>query len=293
MNSLMNEFADDTAAKAIKSLLYEVCISPKPGLVDRFGQGSHQDMDIFTFVNSATVLTVYFRDITLRAWQNRDIEAESLLPFLKELGLLAEEQMFAATGGVNTHKGAIYSLGILCAACGYCFRDNKKISEVEVLETCGRIATSSGTKDLAAAAMKKSCTNGERIYREHRIQGARGEVASGFLSVRQYSLPVLRQTIAAGWDVNAAGLLALFHLMANIDDTNIIARSDCQTQKEVKARLKEITELPNLNPQTVQSYGHELDAEFIRLNISAGGAADLLSITWMLYFISEASVKYK
>lgn len=290
---LMNQFADDLAAKAVKSLLYEVCVSPKPGLVDRFGRGAHQDMDIFTFVDSATALTTYFRDITLQAWENRNIEAELLLPLLKDLGLLAEERMFAATGGVNTHKGAIYSLGILCAAYGYCFRKEAAFSEAKVLETCSQIALSSGTKDFTAASTKKNCTNGEWIYRKHQIKGARGEVASGFLSVRLYSLPILRQKIAEGWDVNTAGLLALFYLMANIDDTNIIARSDCQTQKEVKARLKEITADSNLSMQAVKSYGHELDTEFIRLNISAGGAADLLSITWMLYFIGEGSVKYK
>ena len=286
-NDVLNGFCDLVASMAVKSLLYEVCVSPKPGLVDRYNNGSHQDMNVFTFIDSATALTPYFREITLEAHKRKTMCPDELLDHLRYLGLLAEAQMYQATSGVNTHKGAIYSLGILCASYGYAFDLSVIPDHKEILGLCGIIARNSSEKQLEEAQKKEIHTNGEKIYLQHKLKGARGEVSEGFPSVVNYALPILEEKIALGWNVNHAGLLALFHLMANIDDTNVIARSDYETQQMVKKRLGEIIREPELTIEKVIAYGNQLDQLFIEQNISSGGAADLLSIAWMLYFMSR------
>ena len=104
------------AQLACRSLLYEVCVTPKPGLVDRQNSGDHRDMDLFTFLNSAPALFPYFERCVRQGW--KETEPEALFPPLRWEGKLAEQAMLAATGGVNTHKGAIFSMGLCCAALG-------------------------------------------------------------------------------------------------------------------------------------------------------------------------------
>lgn len=280
------EFCDRVAATAVKSLLYEVCVSPKPGLVDRFNTGSHSDMDIFTFINSATALTLYFRNITLAAYHNREIPAGHLLAKVRYLGVAAEEHMYTATAGVNTHKGAIFSLGILCSAYGYSYDGSVFPSRCEIANLCAKIARTCDT-ELDKAVERGIKTNGEAIYLQHQLKGARGEAAQGFPAVMQYALPQLVEKTALGWHINDAALLALFNVMAHIDDTNIIARSDYSTQQAVKRRLMNIVAQPNLTAADVVACGHELDHDFRKKNISSGGAADLLSIALMLFFMND------
>ena len=107
-------FAARTAEEAVRALLREAEAGPKPGLVDRFGPGVHTDMDISHFRLSAAALRPFFEAITLEAALPTDALAETL----RNLGLQAESAMLAATGGINTHKGAIWTLGLLCAGVG-------------------------------------------------------------------------------------------------------------------------------------------------------------------------------
>ncbi|HSK68925.1 MAG TPA: citrate lyase holo-[acyl-carrier protein] synthase, partial [Candidatus Limnocylindria bacterium] len=110
------KFADDTASLAVRALLYELAVTPKPGLVDRANSGSHPDMDFFHFTASAAALFPYFRTCAALGMEH-GATAECFARLTTE-GALAEGAMLRATGGVNTHKGAIFTLGILCAAAG-------------------------------------------------------------------------------------------------------------------------------------------------------------------------------
>ena len=105
-------FAREVARLAVRSLHDELCLYPKPGLVSLVDNGSHDDMDATTFMRSLFSLRHYFRKICLAGWDDA--------PFaqLKQLGIAAEAAMLKATRGVNTHRGAIFSLGMLCATAG-------------------------------------------------------------------------------------------------------------------------------------------------------------------------------
>ena len=113
---------------AIRALLHEACITPKPGLVDRANSGAHTDMNLFTFIDSGSALGGYFHDVALIGMAYPRAPAEEVLPRLRYRGLLAEDTMLSATGGVNTHKGLIFSIGILCAALGQAYGEGQTAS---------------------------------------------------------------------------------------------------------------------------------------------------------------------
>ena len=267
---------------AVKALLYEVCITPKPGLVDRVNSGAHNDMDIFTFVDSACSLINYFEEITRIAIKNRELTPKDLLGKIRFAGMAAEDNMFEATKGINTHKGLIFSLGILCAAYGYLYESNS-ISTDKALELCATIALPALEGDFKNS---KTSTTGEALYVQYKIQGVRGEAASGFNSVKQFALPVLDNCINAGLSLNDAGAIALLNLIANVEDTNIISRSSLEAKTEIQKNMKTLLEQES-DAKTLIEKAIQLDSEFIQQNISPGGCADLLAITLMLYFMNK------
>ena len=295
-NSLMenffeNEFIKKITRCAVKSLLYEVCVTPKPGLVDRYNSGAHSDMDIFTFMDSTCALIYYFKKIMLTTMKNISTKPEQLIFKIRELGIDAEEEMFRATNGVNTHKGIIFSMGILCAACAYLYKKDD-ITTDNILNMCARIASPIPDSDFKNNP-KSDCrrqvlqikTNGEILYSRYKIQGVRGEVASGFDSVKKYGLPILKNCINDGLSFNDAGLIVLLNLIANVEDTAMINRSDIKTLKIIQTDLKILLEKYSNDSKFLINKAFDLDKKFIKQNISPGGCADLLAITFMLYFI--------
>ena len=106
------------AGQAARALMYEVCTTPKPGLVDRHNNGSHRDMDLFTFLDSTAALLPYWHQAVSIGQETAGLLPEETFARLREAGLAAERAMFRATGGVNTHKGAVFSLGCVLGAAG-------------------------------------------------------------------------------------------------------------------------------------------------------------------------------
>ncbi|MCL2218201.1 MAG: triphosphoribosyl-dephospho-CoA synthase, partial [Defluviitaleaceae bacterium] len=162
-------FADKMAELAVRALITEVCITPKPGLVDRANNGAHRDMNVFTFIDSALTLHGYFRCITSLSQTHED---DGLLLKLQPLGLQAEQDMFRVTKGVNTHKGAIFSLGLICAAAAVLERQSIKQTDEILSQTCADIVRSrSRLRDAEKAAEKGAATKGELVYKRHGLRG--------------------------------------------------------------------------------------------------------------------------
>ncbi|MGB4438593.1 MAG: triphosphoribosyl-dephospho-CoA synthase CitG [Sedimentibacter sp.] len=278
-------FANICAACACRALMYEVCTTPKPGLVDRANNGSHNDMDIYTFIDSSSVLTPYFRDFVLTGIQYCNDEPQQLFGRIRYLGMLAEDEMLIATNNVNTHKGLIFSMGIICAALGYLFANEERLDINNILELCKKM-TFKVKEDFNDVNLKNAKTNGEKLFAQHGITGIRGEVASGFLSIKKYGLPVLKSMTEKGYSLNDAGALTLLNLIANIRDTNIISRSDIKTQEQVQLEIKALIETKKIENMDIDIL-NKIDKQFIHMNISPGGCADLLALTFMLYFIEN------
>lgn len=274
-------FPFDLASTAVQSLIDEVHTTPKPGLVDRRNNGSHKDMDIPLFEASAQALRPYF-EACVRIGQNTaQLPPEETLPLLRAAGMEAEEAMFRTTGGVNTHKGAIYTLGLLCGSIGRLWSAQNPTPDVDtILAECKKMVGPSVQADLAAATGK---TAGERLYLQYGIRGIRGEAADGFPSVKNIGLPHFRQALANGLSQNDAGVLTLLHLIAQVQDTTLYHRGGCDGAQWAAAAAKKLLPCPS-NAQIAQ-----LDDAFIARNLSPGGCADLLAATYFLHsFVKQA-----
>lgn len=267
---------------AAQSLLYEVCTTPKPGLVDCHNSGSHQDMDIFTFMASSAALQPYFTNCARIGLETAALSATQTFSQLRLPGKLAEQTMYRATAGVNTHKGAIFSLGILCGAAGRLYFQSRQPEAL--LAECAAMTQGLTARELADVTAQNAETTGQRLYAAYGISGVRGQAEAGFPAVLHTGLPVLEQGLAQDLSLNDAGCAALLSLIATVTDTNLIARSDAATQQKTAAQLAALLKTdPYPGKETLMA----LDAAFIENNLSPGGSADLLSITYFLWLLQQ------
>ena len=266
------------AQMAQRALLYEIGITPKPGLVDRSNNGSHRDMDFFTFQRSAVALYPFFEECVRIGRETRSLSPSETFARLRFPGKLAEGRMLAATGGVNTHKGSIFSLGILCGALGRLEREDW-CDLAAVLTVCADMCA-----DLTADIDRPVDTAGTRLYRDHGITGARGQAAAGYPVVLQFGLPKLAAGLSEGLSINDAACAALLSLIAETTDTNMIHRGGLEKQQET---AKAVAALLEKTPFPDRGTLEQLDADFIRDNLSPGGCADLLTMTLVLHFLKE------
>lgn len=188
--------------------------------------------------------------------------------------------MLAATGGINTHKGAIYTMGILCGAAGRLWTAEKEHpEEAALLAECGQIAGSAARADFADMEKNSAVTAGQKLYLEHGIRGIRGQVADGLPALKDLALPMLKKGLARGESLNDAGAAALLHLIAGVTDTNMVSRGGFEKAEAVRRELKALlAKDPNPAKEAIEV----LDAAFIRDNLSPGGCADLLAASYFV-----------
>ena len=266
--------AERIGALAVRSLLDEVETTPKPGLVDRRNSGSHRDMDIHTFRLSAAALSDYFMDCARIGMETAKALPSDTFRQLRAAGLQAEQVMFTATKGINTHKGAIFTLGILCGAAGRLWDPAGKWEEAAFFP---EISAMTG-EAMAADWKKGGNTVGYRLYTQNGIRGIRGEAADGLPSVEKIGMPVYRDCLERGMAPNEAGVRTLLNLMARVEDTNMIARGGLEGAKEGREVVCRLLE----GEYTLKDV-EELDDWFIRRNLSPGGCADLLACVYFLF----------
>ena len=271
---------------ALEAMLLEVSATPKPGLVDRNNSGAHKDMDFFTFMKSAASLAKSFIEFSHEGFSGgrKNIPPAEIFPAVREIGVEAEKRMFTATRGINTHKGEIFSLGLLCACAGYIAGSGREVTADETMTLAGEMCAGICERDFAGVREKNPAmlTKGERVYLTHGITGIRGEAEAGYPSVRIAGLPALREYISRGMNINDALSMTLIHIMAHAHDTNIISRHDVETAHKVMTLARGMIE---------SGFGLEdirrLDGEFIARWISPGGAGDLLAATYFLHTIEQ------
>ena len=191
--------------------------------------------------------------------------------------------MLHATAGVNTHKGAIFSMGILCGALGRLEREQWS-NPGAVLAECAAMTKGLVSGDYANLTPQTAKTTGQRLYLQYGITGVRGQAEGGFPAVLNVGLPKLEAALAAGKSINEAGCAALLAMLANTADTNMIHRGGYELAKETAEKLRML-----LAKEPFPSKGamETLNEEFVQKNLSPGGTADLLALTYMLHFLKE------
>lgn len=271
------------AEMATKAILYEVSTTPKPGLVDRINSGAHDDMDFFTFMASSSAISQGFYEIAEVAYEYNG-SPNNLLKLLRPIGMAMEKKMFHATDKINTHKGIIFSLGILTASAVQV----SKMSTLTIDNTIDYVKEmTEGLSSELTFESNQMTTHGERSFKTYGLKGIRGEVEMGFPTVMKFGLDALKNSYYTLEYKNDLFIQVLFSLMTVCEDSNIIARHDPETLYEVQALAKNFIESGGMAQEHAKDILNTLDQEFIKRNISPGGAADLLAVTIFLGLIEN------
>jgi len=246
-------------ALAVQALLDEVRLSPKPGLVDSENNGAHKDMDLTLMEKSANALRGYFEQGAALGLQ---LGAECAVP-LQQAGMAAEKTMLAATGGVNTHKGAVFCMGLLAAGAGMQLRGETG----NAAQCAARIA------DGLQLILQDS--HGERVLKNPAAGGARREARAGFPHA-VLGLEELRQS--------GNGLRALLRIIAELEDTNLLWRGGEAGLRYLQQQAAELLLRPE---QELEEAVRALDRECVKRNLSPGGAADLFAGALFLHSLEQ------
>ncbi|MGY2048372.1 triphosphoribosyl-dephospho-CoA synthase MdcB [Methylobacterium sp. JK268] len=253
------------ATIATLCLHLELDTYPKPGLVSHVDSGSHADMDAATFRASAAAIAPFLADLAEAG------AAGAPMPALRRIGLAAEVAMREATGGVNTHRGAIFGLGLLCAAAGAVPDPRPGALGSLVRERYGA-AILDGPVLLHAP--------GARARRRHRVGGAPAEAAAGFPSLYRVGLPALRRARARRpGDPEAARVEACLALIADLEDTNLLHRGGAEGYAFAREAAARFIAEGGVARDDWRSRAGALHRAFVARNLSPGGAADLLAMT--------------
>jgi triphosphoribosyl-dephospho-CoA synthase len=264
--------AAQIAAAAVAALHTEAQLTPKPGLVDRRGNRSHPDMSLALLAVSAE---------SLRGPLRQCAEAARAIPLgvglrarIGAIGRTGEQRMLAVTGNVNTHRGALWTLGLLAA--GAAGADSIE-SAVNLAAHLARLPDP-GLPPPADHAL----SHGQQTQLRYGATGAVGEAQAGFPHIMGCGLPALRAARARGDSAEDAALNALMAIMASLDDTCVLHRGGPGALRFVQRGAAQV--LRSGGCATTEGRGHlqRLCRDAGRRGLSAGGSADLLAATLLL-----------
>lgn len=266
---------------ASMALQAELDTTPKPGLVDRNNNGAHRDMDHALMQRSIQALHPYFVRLAQLGFTDKQPCHDEIV----NIGIEAEREMFKATGGVNTHKGALFSIGLAAVALA-----GEAFSRITQAERCGTMAyndvnskqiqsLSNSIASLARLFPDTNGTHGSKAKANNILKGALDNAREGYTQLFKAWLPFYIDRIAEG--DNHALHKTLLRIMCDLDDTNIVYRTSIETMKEVKTEAKQMLDTSR-NIVNFEAALQAMNTDYIHRNISPGGSADMLSLVVFL-----------
>ncbi|HFE7524677.1 TPA: triphosphoribosyl-dephospho-CoA synthase [Salmonella enterica subsp. enterica serovar Newport] len=273
--------AEWLARTATQCLIDEARLSPKPGLVDSRGNGTHHDLTLSLMERSAHSLTPTFQALALQSWlRPTDI---ALRQTIGKIGREGEQQMMMVTNGVNTHRGAIWALGLL-------------VSAVAMLGGTGKAQqvadSAAGLARLPDEAVPKTFSKGLLATHRYRVSGAREEAQQAFPHIMQRALPQLRLSRLSGSSETHARLDALMAIMTSLTDTCVLSRAGLEGLNAMQNGARAVLCAGGSAYPAGQAALAALDNHMLALNASPGGAADLLAATLFLDHIESSYLKH-
>lgn len=281
------------------ALLGEVFTTPKPGLVDLWDNGAHKDMNWITFQKSTEAITPYLTKMYEEGyrWTGGDETLEGLFLKIRKTGKMAEKEMYRSTGGVNTHKGMLLSMGVVCASLGYCkktyfghlkaYGEKTELLIIEEIFRIARLMTERVLKEeLKQMEEKIPGTHGERLYFQYRERGIRGEVLDGFPVVRKNAYPKLMKLMKnkdKSICQSQVNLQVLLTIMNHLRDTNVLNRGGEEGLIWIQKESEEILKAGGAYSEEGLDRLIRMNQTCIVKNISSGGAADQLALTLFLW----------
>jgi [citrate (pro-3S)-lyase] ligase len=249
---------------ASDALRAELDTTPKPGLVDRNDNGAHKDMDMALMSRSIDALLPYFVKLALLGCNESVPEVDEV----RQIGIEAEKAMLDATGGVNTHRGALFSMGLTTLAASWCMSHDGKVEEKRLRDLIMQVA---------AGFVPTAGTHGNNAVNAHRVTGALNLAKAGYPQLFNDWLPSYRT-----WgveDLSTARQKLLLLIMGQLDDTNVIHRAGYEQAQQVKQEARAL--LSNYSIPGMEA----MNRDYIARNISPGGSADMVALTLFIHSI--------
>ncbi|WP_248730947.1 triphosphoribosyl-dephospho-CoA synthase [Pseudomonas sp. MWU13-2517] len=254
--------AERLADLAVDALIDEADLSPKPALVDRRGNGAHRDLHLGLMHASALSLWPTFKAMAEAAIEFGEVGVP-LREALGRIGREGEQAMLVTTQGVNTHRGAIWALGLLTAAAA--------LEPRAITLNAARLAL------LNDRYAPQPLSHGAQVAQRYGARGAREEAQLGFPSVMQRGLPQLHKSRLQNVGEQNARLDALLAIMTELADTCVLYRAGPEGISAMQRGARAVLDAGGSATLAGRRRLHELDLQLLALNASPGGAADLLA----------------
>lgn len=289
------------ATLAVEALMDEASLEGKPGLVCPSWNGAHRDMTYAHFLTSAAALGASFMEIAQTAWDFEGKQLATLLPLLRPAGIAAEQTMYRVTRGVNTHKGAIFTLGLCVAAAAWLLghpdaghaapiqQDTQPyapLSDWSLCQTIRAIAADIVRRDMEQAAPD---THGKYWFAKAEVRGVRGQAEDGFPLVFDLLLPLFRTGNPASPPTEAQQMQALLTSIAVLEDTCLLARGGMEGLAWAQARAAAQLEAGIYSPSRDFTSLAGMNEEFCSRNLSPGGSADMLAAALFIHALQRQS----
>ncbi|MBV9656523.1 MAG: triphosphoribosyl-dephospho-CoA synthase MdcB [Verrucomicrobia bacterium] len=259
--------SESIADLAVTALSLEIATRPKPGLVSPRDPGSHADMDADTMRAGAESLRPCFASLAEAGAAQIEWEA------MRAIGRAGEQAMLSATGGINTHRGVIFGLGLLCAAAG-----------ARPAQNLGAWVRQQWGDEILGGASERGESHGARARRRYGAGGARAEAAAGFPHVYRVGLPAfLAGRRKANCDENAARVQACFALIAELADTNLLHRGGAAGLRFAQRSARDFLAHGGVGQRDWQMQAEKIHRQFVARWLSPGGSADLLAMTLFVH----------
>lgn len=252
---------------AVAALYDELALYPKPGLVSFVDTGSHSDMDAQTFMRSLFALRHYFVNMAWLGAQRADFAA------LERCGMDAESRMLRATGGINTHRGAVFTLGLLCAAGGALRGSGARLEPGSVQQALQQ----HWGQALVARSRRAPSLPGGLAAQRHGLRGAAQEAADGFPVLFDIAYPALKLARSRGLDATAGRIDALMHTLAVLDDSNLAHRGGLAGLHFARQAARDFVAAGGMAQPGGLAQVQALHQAFVVRRLSPGGSADMLA----------------
>ena len=261
---------------AVRALYAEISLEPKPGLVSFRDCGSHLDMDGSTFLRSLFALRGYFPRIAQAGAQGCSFAV------LQSLGKTAEARMLVATGGINTHRGAVFGLGLLCASAGQLHAQSLPLTPLHLRAVLVSTWGEALAERAKATRLAAPTSNGQRVAQRYGLRSAGDEAARAFPTLFDTTLPALQAALSWGASARAARVQALMATMAVLDDTNVVHRGGLEGLRFVQSSAGRFIKMGGVMQADWLLQARAIHADFVQRRLSPGGAADVLaSACWV------------
>ncbi|RZT53322.1 triphosphoribosyl-dephospho-CoA synthase [Sphingomonas sp. BK036] len=262
----------EIGCRATDCLRQEIATYPKPGLVSPVDTGAHDDMDAAMLDRSADALAPFFARLAEAG------AAGAGMDVLRAIGIDAERAMMATTGGVNTHRGAIFGMGLLCAAAGF------RLS-YGAPGTLGAIVAQRWGAEIVRGPIPLH-SHGTMVARQHAAGGARAEAAAGFPALYAIALPALAEARDLTADEEPHRVHALMTLIAEVEDTNLLYRGGAHGLAFAQSEARAFLYAGSVGAADWHTRAVAMHRAFTERRLSPGGCADLLA---MALFVESAT----